>query len=94
MKDVSSKAKICQDFVCTDSNFAMNQWILKPPGTYLNTDKTKCCEEESNLYLKRRVQTKRSKFKIGQDYVCPDSIFAMDGWMLKSLGTNLNMTQL
>jgi len=58
------------------------------------SSKAKICQEESNLYLKRRVQTKRSKFKIRQDYICPDSIFAMDGWILKSLGTNLNMTQL
>ena len=77
------KTRIGQDYVCTDSNFAMNKWILKPPGTYLNTDKTKCCEEKSNLYPKGVFRLRDQRLKLVNHNVCPDSIFTMNGNLSK-----------
>ena len=71
--------------------FAMNWWNWKQFGTNVDINEIDCLTEESHVCHRRCGQTLKSQFKKGNDYVCPDSHFAIDRWILKLLCTNVSL---
>jgi len=72
MKSCIKQAKI----ITPKSVFLLDSKIDVKNG---NIDEMNCCAKESHLFHIRDAQTTRSKMEIGEDYVCIDSYFAMNG---------------